>query len=123
MSINGKTMNMTRIDEVVPINEIEVWEITNSMGMEHNFHMHATHFYPLERNGSPANITASEQGYKDVIRLAPNDTVKVIVKMTDFTDDNIGYMYHCHFLEHEDDGMMGQFTVTMGEVEVNVAGR
>jgi len=22
------------------------------------------------------------------------------------------YMYHCHILEHEDAGMMGQFTVT-----------
>ena len=22
------------------------------------------------------------------------------------------YMYHCHILEHEDCGMMGQFTVT-----------
>ncbi|RLB64465.1 MAG: hypothetical protein DRH08_09580, partial [Deltaproteobacteria bacterium] len=21
------------------------------------------------------------------------------------------YMYHCHLLEHEDDGMMGQFEV------------
>jgi FtsP/CotA-like multicopper oxidase with cupredoxin domain len=122
MSINGKTMDMMRMDEVVPVDEIEIWEITNTMGMEHNFHMHATHFYPLERDGSPANITASEQGYKDVIRMAPNSTVKFIVKMTDFTDDDTGYMYHCHFLEHEDDGMMGQFAVTTGEAVINVDG-
>ncbi len=35
----------------------------------------------------------------------------VQVEMTDYTDANIPYMYHCHFLEHEDNGMMGQFTV------------
>jgi len=46
--------------------------------------------------------------------------VKVIVKMTDFVDAEHGYMYHCHFLEHEDDGMMGQFAVTSGDVAVNV---
>ncbi len=123
MSINGKIMNMSRIDEVVPMDEVEIWEITNSMGMEHNFHIHSTHFYPLERNGSPDNILPSEQGYKDTIRLAPNDTVKIILKMTDFPDDNNGYMYHCHFLEHEDDGMMGQFTITTGEAVINVEGK
>ncbi|MEW8208090.1 MAG: multicopper oxidase domain-containing protein [Candidatus Thiodiazotropha taylori] len=25
--------------------------------------------------------------------------------------DDYPYMYHCHILEHEDMGMMGQFTV------------
>jgi blue copper oxidase len=24
----------------------------------------------------------------------------------------VPFMYHCHILEHEDAGMMGQFTVT-----------
>ena len=122
MSINGKTMSMSRIDEVVPVDEVEIWEITNTMGMEHNFHIHSTHFYPLERNGSPANILPSEQGYKDTIRLAPRDTVKLIIKMTDFPDDENAYMYHCHFLEHEDDGMMGQFTISNGDAVVNVGG-
>ena len=28
-----------------------------------------------------------------------------------FKDKNIPYMYHCHILEHEDGGMMGQFVV------------
>jgi len=28
-----------------------------------------------------------------------------------YIDLKNAYMYHCHFLEHEDNGMMGQFTV------------
>jgi FtsP/CotA-like multicopper oxidase with cupredoxin domain len=122
MSINGKTMDMNRIDEVVPVNDIEIWEISNMMGMEHNFHIHATHFYIIQRDGSPSNVLENEKGYKDVVRLAPNSSVKVIVKMTDFVDEKNGYMYHCHFLEHEDDGMMGQFTVSNGKVAINVGG-
>ena len=111
MAINGKVMDIDRIDEVVPVNDIEEWDITNSMGMEHNFHIHATHFTILERDGSTTNVANNEKGYKDVVRLPPNGSVKIMVKMTDFIDGNNGYMYHCHFLEHEDDGMMGQFTV------------
>lgn len=113
--INNKRMNMNRIDEVLKLNETEVWEITNKrmmmMRMEHNFHIHGTHFMVIERNGSYDNVLENERGYKDTVYLAANDTVKVIVKMTDFVDKKVPYMYHCHFLEHEDAGMMGQFTV------------
>ena len=40
-----------------------------------------------------------------------SENMKLLVKMTDFTNEKIPYMYHCHFLEHEDAGMMGQFIV------------
>jgi FtsP/CotA-like multicopper oxidase with cupredoxin domain len=111
MAINGKVMDMNRIDEYVPVNDVEIWDITNSMGMNHNFHIHATHFQIISRNGSASNVAANEKGYKDVVFIPPNETVQVIVKMKDYIDDTFGYMYHCHFLEHEDDGMMGQFAV------------
>jgi len=118
MAINGKLMAMDRIDEYVPKDEVEVWEITNMMGMTHNFHIHATHFFPLTRNGKA--VPANEQGYKDVLSLPGHSRVKVVVKMSDYVDENTGYMYHCHFLEHEDDGMMGQFAVTDGKAETNI---
>jgi len=113
--INEKSMRMNRIDEVVPVEKVEIWEIYNQrmmmMGMEHNFHIHATHFMILERNDSSANVLENEKGYKDTIYLAPGDSVRLLVKMSDYTDSNTPYMYHCHFLEHEDRGMMGQFVV------------
>ena len=114
--INNKTMSMNRIDERVELNKVEIWEIHNQkmmmMGMEHNFHIHGTHFMVLERNGSASNVAQNEKGYKDTVYLAPGDSVKLIVKMTDYTDAKVPFMYHCHFLEHEDRGMMGQFLVT-----------
>lgn len=113
--INGKSMDINRIDEVVPLNAIEVWEIRSDpmTGMTHSFHIHGTHFTILERNGSAANIPAHEKGYKDTVMLNSGDVVKVILQMTDYTTSaNAPYMYHCHILEHEDRGMMGQFAVT-----------
>ena len=40
------------------------------------------------------------------------ETVRFIIKFEDFANSTIPYMYHCHLLTHEDDGMMGQFLVT-----------
>lgn len=111
LRINGLSMNMAVINERVPVNDIEIWEVNNTMNMNHNFHIHATHFSIVERNGSSVNVADNEKGYKDTVFLAPNDTVKLMVKMIDYTDATNPYMYHCHFLEHEDAGMMGQFTV------------
>ena len=36
---------------------------------------------------------------------------KVIAKFDDFSSSVNPYMYHCHFSNHEDEGMMGQFLV------------
>ena len=110
-TINGKSMNINRIDEIVPLGDIEIWEVINSMNIDHNFHIHATHFMIIERNGSSTSVLENEKGYKDTVYLRGGESVKFVVQMSDYTDANIPYMYHCHFLEHEDAGMMGQFTV------------
>ena len=41
----------------------------------------------------------------------PSETVRIIAHFSDFTDPDNPYMFHCHILEHEDAGMMGQFVV------------
>jgi len=110
VSINGKKMNMGRIDEKIKLNDIEIWEITNPSnmmgGMIHPFHIHGVQFQILSRNGKkpPEN----ERGFKDTVLINPNEKVRIIIK---FTHKGI-FMYHCHILEHEDQGMMGQFQVT-----------
>jgi bilirubin oxidase len=35
----------------------------------------------------------------------------VITGFDDYADAASPYMFHCHILEHEDAGMMGQFVV------------
>ena len=40
-----------------------------------------------------------------------HETVKLIAQFSEYSDPDIPYMYHCHILEHEDAGMMGQFVV------------
>jgi FtsP/CotA-like multicopper oxidase with cupredoxin domain len=111
-TINGVSMDKNVINQRVPLDTVEVWEVINTMSMVHNFHIHATHFFIIERDGQSNNVPENERGYKDTVRLDANSSVKLLVKMVDYTtDDKNPYMFHCHILEHEDAGMMGQFVV------------
>ena len=108
-SINGVEMDMERVNEVVTVGRAEIWEITNKSWMAHPFHVHDTQFRILERGGSPPH--PGEAGLKDTVVSYPKETLLILVRFDEYTDPALPYMYHCHALEHEDAGMMGQFTV------------
>ncbi len=108
--INGSTMDLDVINYSVPLNNTEIWELTNQSAISHPFHIHDVQFNILTRNGVAPPV--NEQGRKDVVLVKPQETVRFIAKFEDFTSDTVPYMYHCHLLTHEDGGMMGQFIVT-----------
>ena len=108
-TINGKSMDKNRIDARVKLGTTEIWEISNSSPMMHPFHIHDIQFQILDRNGRPP--AAHERGLKDTVRVNGGEIVRVIAKFEDYADPKLPYMFHCHILEHEDAGMMGQFTV------------
>jgi len=111
LTINGAAMDINVVNETVPLNQTEIWEITNRMNIPHNFHIHATHFRIIDRNNDAALVGENEKGFKDTVYMPPNSSARFLVTMIDYADANGKYMYHCHFLEHEDAGMMGQFVV------------
>jgi blue copper oxidase len=108
-TINGKFFDMNRIDEKVEINQTETWIVTNVGGMMsgegHPFHVHGTQFQVITRNGEEP--PPEELGFKDTIYVDIGEEVVVKVR---FLHPGL-FMYHCHILEHEDNGMMGQFIV------------
>ncbi|MCB9290731.1 MAG: multicopper oxidase domain-containing protein [Lewinellaceae bacterium] len=108
--INGAGFDMEVINYRVPLGNTEIWQLTNMTAISHPFHIHDVQFYILDINGNspPPNM----QGRKDVVLVPPmGGTVRFITKFEDFADEETPYMYHCHMLSHEDDGMMGQFIV------------
>lgn len=108
-TINGRQMDMGRIDEVVVVDTTEIWEVTNSDSSYHNFHVHDVQFQVLDLDGAPP--PAELAGWKDTVFVRPGDTARLAMRFTDYTDPAMPYMFHCHLLRHEDRGMMGQFTV------------
>jgi FtsP/CotA-like multicopper oxidase with cupredoxin domain len=62
-------------------------------------------------------------GRKDTVYLSPRKTYQLIMSFEDYADQDVPLMYHCHLLLHEDEGMMGQFTVTRPADSPGVPGR
>ncbi|WP_284638080.1 multicopper oxidase family protein [Paenibacillus silviterrae] len=118
--INGKEMDMYRIDEVVPAESREIWEIKNT-GWAHNFHIHEAAFRIIEMNGQPAPAYIS--GRKDTVFLPSGTTVRLAVEFGQYEDPFHAYMFHCHILLHEDEGMMGQFVIVKPGTEATVTKR
>jgi blue copper oxidase len=105
--INGRKMDMSRIDEVVRPGATEIWKVRNAAGTPHNFHVHGVSFAVLDYAGEePASHLA---GPKDTVYVPPDETVTLLVRFRDYPDPNSPYIFHCHMLQHEDRGMMGQF--------------
>lgn len=108
MSINGRPMNMDIVNEEVAIGETEIWEISAD-DQDHPFHIHGCSFRILKQQGDVPPAYAS--GWKDMVTVGEG-TSEVLVRFDHKATKDAPYMYHCHILEHEDCGMMGQFTVT-----------
>ncbi len=107
--INNKVMKMSRIDERIKLGATEIWEIRNTASMLHPIHIHDVQFQILDRNGQKPPL--NERGRKDTVAVNPGEIVRLIMKFEDYADPDSPFMYHCHILEHEDAGMMGQFVV------------
>jgi FtsP/CotA-like multicopper oxidase with cupredoxin domain len=107
--INGRKMDMSRIDEVVQPSATEIWEVRNAAATPHNFHVHGVSFAVLDYAGDepPQHLS----GLKDTVYVPPDKTVTLLVRFPDYPDPDSPYMFHCHMLQHEDRGMMGQFVL------------
>ena len=98
--IDGKTMDMRRVDTHSRLGATEIWQIENVVTMDHPFHLHGFQFQILDRDGVPEPY----RSWKDVVNVRRHQRVRFIVRLDDFPGR---WMYHCHILDHEDHGMMG----------------
>jgi FtsP/CotA-like multicopper oxidase with cupredoxin domain len=98
--INNRHFDMTRVDYTAKLGATEIWKVENLVGMDHPFHMHGFQFQVIERNGKPEPFNS----WKDVVNVRRQETVRFVVRFDDFPGK---WMFHCHILNHEDQGMMG----------------
>jgi FtsP/CotA-like multicopper oxidase with cupredoxin domain len=107
--INDRRMDLGRVDQTATVDTTERWEVTNRSGNPHNFHVHGVRFKVAADAGGPPPPALA--GWKDTVFLPPGGTVRLLVQMPGYADPAMPYMFHCHLLQHEDNGMMGQFVV------------
>ena len=87
---------------------VEDWTIQNRSGENHEFHIHQIHFLLLAVNGVP--VPVEQQQFYDTYQIPywkgtgpyPSITVRMDFRGPDTGD----FVYHCHILGHEDNGMM-----------------
>jgi FtsP/CotA-like multicopper oxidase with cupredoxin domain len=118
-AINGRDMEMARIDQTVRAGTTELWRVRNADGNPHNFHLHGVSFVVASVDGRPPPPELT--GWKDTVFLPESRAVELVVRFDEHADPEWPYMYHCHLLRHEDQGMMGQFVV-LGEGQPGEAG-
>jgi FtsP/CotA-like multicopper oxidase with cupredoxin domain len=120
--INGKVMDMDRVDETVQLGDTEEWTIVNTDQQYHSFHIHQTPFLVTEVNG----VRRNDVSMRDTFPTPPTTdagpgTLKVLIP---FTDPVIvgRFVYHCHAADHEDKGMMGVVEVVAPSQPVSSSG-
>jgi FtsP/CotA-like multicopper oxidase with cupredoxin domain len=116
--INGLQYGDDCAGETLGLGQSEVWRITNNSSPQHPYHIHTNPFQLLSRrwrsasNGNviPLQTQVLEAPYPwfDVIALKPGalrrlSETRVVYRPDDYTGATV---IHCHFLGHEDRGMM-----------------
>jgi FtsP/CotA-like multicopper oxidase with cupredoxin domain len=107
MGMNGRRYDMHRIDFDPKLGSSEIWEVHPFL-MPHPFHVHGTIFRVLSIDGAPppAHLAAG----KDTVLL--DRPAKLLMTFTQPATDARPFMVHCHILDHEDAGLMGQYVTT-----------
>ena len=118
--INEQTMDMERVDVVVDHDGPEIWRVTNeNEDWPHNFHIHNARFLVDAVEGAELAFAG---GWHDTVNIPPLSTVTLAVEFGYYPDPTLAYMFHCHMLFHEDEGMMGQFVVVEPGDEPRLSG-
>jgi FtsP/CotA-like multicopper oxidase with cupredoxin domain len=99
--INGMQFDPNVVNTTVKLGTVEEWTVKNVADEEHVFHIHQLHFQVTERNGKKLPFV----GRQDVVNLPVHSTTKILLPFLDPVQ--VGkFVYHCHIVSHEDNGMM-----------------
>jgi spore coat protein A len=104
--INGRTFDPAHSEAFPRLGSTQTWEIHNRTTVAHVMHLHHTDWYLLARNGQPP--PPWEDCLKDTFFVDPGERILVAGHFADYTGK---FVLHCHMLDHEDHGLMSQFTV------------
>jgi FtsP/CotA-like multicopper oxidase with cupredoxin domain len=99
-TINGEAFSMDKVNTTVSNDTVEEWTIVNNSTMQHPFHLHIWPMQVLSIDDQQLDPVL----YQDVVTVPANGKAVVRVNFHTHTGKTL---YHCHILDHEDQGMMG----------------
>lgn len=118
LTINGM-MWSDPVTEEPRLDTVEIWNLINPMIFSHPIHIHLVQFKVLGRRAFNVKVYEDtgkisfigeeeppheyETGFKDTVDSEAGKVTRIIMQFKGFRGD---YVWHCHFLEHEDHDMM-----------------
>jgi FtsP/CotA-like multicopper oxidase with cupredoxin domain len=103
-AIDGRGFDPARVDQTVAAGAVEEWTITNTSPMDHPFHLHV---WPMQVV-SIATTPIQAPTWQNVVNVPARSSTVVRIAFGAYTGRTV---YHCHILDHEDNGMMGVIEV------------
>ncbi|TFD44681.1 multicopper oxidase family protein [Cryobacterium sp. TMT1-2-1] len=103
-TINGREFDGDRVDTTVEAGSVEEWSLRNTSPMDHPVHLHVWPMQIVESDGRAPDTAI----WQDVVNVPARGQIRVRIAFDDFAGRSV---YHCHILDHEDNGMMGVIEV------------
>jgi len=103
-TIDGRGFDPNRVDQTVEAGAVEEWTIDNKSQMDHPFHLHVWPMQVLTVAGRSINAPV----WQNVVNVPAGSSTVVRIAFDAYTGRSV---YHCHILDHEDNGMMGVLEV------------
>ena len=119
MLLLGGRMYHEPATEKPSLDSVEIWNFINTTPVFHPIHVHLVQFKVLQRQefdvdkyvnegvleftGEVEPPRAYERGWKDTVKADIGKVTTIAMHWKEHTGD---YIWHCHFLEHEDHDMM-----------------
>mmetsp|Transcript_33295 Transcript_33295/g.80503 ORF Transcript_33295/g.80503 Transcript_33295/m.80503 type:complete len:233 (+) Transcript_33295:1836-2534(+) len=131
--VNGKPFDPDRLDFLAHPGETREYVLINGNHNVHPFHIHVNRFQVIEMGTELSmeeypvvkSVLDFEPGmWRDTVAVPPNGRARIWVQYGNYTGKTL---FHCHFLAHEDTGMMStlfigapDFTFSRWKVDNNI---
>ena len=110
--VNGKPFDPDRLDFFAQPGEAREYILINAQHNVHPFHIHVNRFQVKEMGSElsterypvlKAVLDFDPEAWRDTVVVPPNGRTRIWVQYKNYTGKTV---LHCHFLAHEDTGMM-----------------
>ena len=99
LTVDGEEFDAERIDQTVQQGAVEEWTLVIDSPMGHPMHLHVWPMQITEEAGQDVGGLIRQ----DVVNVPARSEVTVRVAFDTYAGRTV---YHCHILDHEDNGMM-----------------
>merc|ERR1711871_418033 len=117
--INNRAYNVSRIDQTVRAGDAEEWVLVNPEDATHPFHIHVNPFFVKDLHAASQASTpfgravhdSSVGVWRDTVIVPPFSSVRIWLRFSSSHAFVGKTVFHCHFLAHEDTGMMSNLLI------------